>query len=235
VPGLTATPAVNPGSRGVRPLKARRLTDFEGQKLQRIIRRGSTNSVRYQRAMMILASFSGNTVPVISRLVVADEKTVRELLHAFNDQGLSCLDPEWAGGESPPTHSPTRQTSSSRRPPPARPSSADPSHAGRCANSPTTWPADPDQGCASAARACALCSTATTSSFNAPRRGKTHPTPRTRYQTRPHRTRHGALSRPDLCLRRVRPLGHPPHCRHEHPVPVRGAEPRGHSAPRCQW
>src|SRR5699024_11049889 len=51
--------------------------------------------------------------------------------------------------------------------------------------------------------------------------------PRTRYQTRPHRTRHGALSRPDLCLRRVRPLGHPPHCRHEHPVSVRGAEPRG--------
>src|SRR5699024_12546654 len=90
------------------PLKARRLTDFEGQKLQRIVRRGSTNSVRYQRAMMILASFSGNTVPVISRLVVADEKTVRELLHAFNDQGLSCLDPECAGVEATQTHPPTR-------------------------------------------------------------------------------------------------------------------------------
>ncbi|WP_017578580.1 IS630 family transposase [Nocardiopsis kunsanensis] len=80
------------------PLKARRLTDPEGQKLQRIVRRGSTNSVRYRRAMMILASSSGNTVPVIARLVAADEKTVREVIHAFNDQGLSCLDPKWAGG-----------------------------------------------------------------------------------------------------------------------------------------
>lgn len=80
------------------PLKARRLTNPEGQKLQRIVRRGNTNTVRYRRAMIILASSSGNTVPVIARLVAADEKTVREAIHAFNDQGLSCLDPKWAGG-----------------------------------------------------------------------------------------------------------------------------------------
>ncbi|MGW9557853.1 IS630 family transposase [Nocardiopsis sp. NPDC055551] len=80
------------------PLKARRLTNPEGQKLQRIVRRGSTNTVRYRRAMIILASSSGNTVPVIARLVAADEKTVREVIHAFNTQGLSCLDPKWAGG-----------------------------------------------------------------------------------------------------------------------------------------
>src|SRR5690625_5121171 len=80
------------------PVRARRLTNPEGQKLQRIVRRGSTNTVRYRRAMIILASSSGNTVPVIARLVAADEKTVREVIHAFNDQGLSCLDPKWAGG-----------------------------------------------------------------------------------------------------------------------------------------
>jgi hypothetical protein len=33
----------------------RRLTDHEGQKLQQIMRRGSTSSVRYRRAMMLLA------------------------------------------------------------------------------------------------------------------------------------------------------------------------------------
>lgn len=44
-----------------------------GAKLQRIVRRGSTNSVGYRRAMMILASAGGNTVPAIARLVTADE------------------------------------------------------------------------------------------------------------------------------------------------------------------
>src|SRR5690625_3485744 len=48
--------------------------------------------------MMILASSSGNTVKAIANLVAADEDTVRDVIHAFNDHGLSCLDPKWAGG-----------------------------------------------------------------------------------------------------------------------------------------
>jgi hypothetical protein len=39
------------------------LTDQEGQKLQQIVPRGSTNSVRYRRATMLLASAGGNQVP----------------------------------------------------------------------------------------------------------------------------------------------------------------------------
>nr|WP_318810896.1 hypothetical protein [Streptomyces scabiei] len=42
------------------PVRVRRLTDQEGQKLQQIVRRGSASSVRYRRAMMLLASASGN-------------------------------------------------------------------------------------------------------------------------------------------------------------------------------
>jgi len=80
------------------PVKVRRLTDEEGQRLQRIVRRGSTSTVRYRRAMMILASAGGNRVPVIAQLVAADEDTVRDVLHAFNEIGLACLDPRWAGG-----------------------------------------------------------------------------------------------------------------------------------------
>jgi hypothetical protein len=38
------------------PVGVRRLTDQEGQRLQQIVRRGSTSSVRYRRAMMLLAS-----------------------------------------------------------------------------------------------------------------------------------------------------------------------------------
>jgi hypothetical protein len=53
------------------PVRVRRLTDQEGQQLQRIARRGSTSSVRYRRAVMLLASAGGNRVPVIAQLVQA--------------------------------------------------------------------------------------------------------------------------------------------------------------------
>jgi transposase len=80
------------------PVKVHRLTEQERQKLQRIVRRSSMNTVRYRRAMIVLASAGGNTVPVIARLVQADEDTVRDVIHALNDKGLACLDPRWAGG-----------------------------------------------------------------------------------------------------------------------------------------
>ncbi|MFD3549384.1 IS630 family transposase [Streptomyces sp. NPDC058655] len=63
-----------------------------------VVRRGSTNTVRYRRAMMLLASAGGNRVPVIAQLVQADEDTVRDVIHRFNEIGLACLDPQWAGG-----------------------------------------------------------------------------------------------------------------------------------------
>src|SRR5215210_3888619 len=83
-------------------VKARRLSDEEGQRLLRIVRRGepkATKSViRYRRAVVVLASASGNTVPAIARLVAADEDTVREVIHRFNELGMRALDPRWAGG-----------------------------------------------------------------------------------------------------------------------------------------
>ena len=54
--------------------------------------------VRYRRAMVILASAGGNTVPVIARLVQTSEDRVREVIHNFNRLGMVCLDPKWAGG-----------------------------------------------------------------------------------------------------------------------------------------
>jgi transposase len=84
-------------------VRVRRLTDAEGQRLQRIVRRGTGSTVRLRRAMVILASAGGNTVPAIARLVAADEDSVREVIHRFNEMGLACLDPacldpRWAGG-----------------------------------------------------------------------------------------------------------------------------------------
>jgi transposase len=80
------------------PVRARRLSDQEGQRLTQIVRRGRGESIRVRRAMMIMASASGTPVPAIARLVAADEDTVRDVIHAFNEKGLACLDPKWAGG-----------------------------------------------------------------------------------------------------------------------------------------
>jgi transposase len=80
------------------PVRARRLTDEEGRRLTQIVRRGRGNPIRVRRATIIMASASGTPVPAIARLVAADEDTVRDVIHAFNERGLAALDPQWAGG-----------------------------------------------------------------------------------------------------------------------------------------
>ncbi len=102
------------------PVRARRLTDEEGRRLQQIVRRGKHGSIRVRRAMIIMASASGTLVPAIARLVAADEDTVRDVIHLFNARGLAALDPR----------------SSSRRPGPGRRSWASRSRTGACAS----WP-----------------------------------------------------------------------------------------------
>jgi transposase len=79
------------------PVRVRRLSDQEGR-LQQIVRRGTGSAVRLRRAMVVLASAGGNRAPVIARLVQADEDSVREVIHRFNESGMASLDPRWAGG-----------------------------------------------------------------------------------------------------------------------------------------
>jgi transposase len=80
------------------PVRARRLSDHEGQRLTQLVRRGRGNPIRIRRATIIMASASGTPVSAIARLVAADEDTVRDVIHAFNEKGLAALDPQWAGG-----------------------------------------------------------------------------------------------------------------------------------------
>ena len=80
------------------PVRARRLSDHEGRALTQIVRRGRGSSIRVRRATIIMASSSGTPVAAIARLVAADEDTVRDVIHAFNERGLAALDPQWAGG-----------------------------------------------------------------------------------------------------------------------------------------
>jgi transposase len=80
------------------PVRARRLTEDEGRRLQQIVRRGKHESIRVRRAMIIMASASGTQPAAIARLVAAHEDTVRDVIHDFNTRGLAALDPNWAGG-----------------------------------------------------------------------------------------------------------------------------------------
>lgn len=70
--------------------------------MQRLVRRGEgkgqASVVRSRRALIVLSSGGGNTVPVIARLVQTSEDRVREAIHNFNRLGMKALDPRWAGG-----------------------------------------------------------------------------------------------------------------------------------------
>lgn len=104
------------------PVRAPRLSQDEGQYLLRPVRRGGHDSIRFRRALIIMASASGTTVPAIARLVAADPDTVRDVIHTFNTQGW----PAWAltGRAVVFAGSPTlTPRSSSRRPLPAYASS----------------------------------------------------------------------------------------------------------------
>jgi hypothetical protein len=67
------------------------LTDQEGQQLLRTTRRGTGSAIRLRRAMVVLASAGGNCVPVIARLVQADEDSVRQVIHRFDEMGMASL------------------------------------------------------------------------------------------------------------------------------------------------
>jgi transposase len=68
--------------------------------------------------MVVLASAGGNTVPAIARLVQADEDTIRQVIHGFNEMGMASLDPQWAGGRprqiSPDDHAFIVETANTR-------------------------------------------------------------------------------------------------------------------------
>ena len=54
--------------------------------------------MKWRRALVVMSSAGGNTVPVIAQLVQTSEDRVREMIHRFNDLGMRSLDPQWAGG-----------------------------------------------------------------------------------------------------------------------------------------
>jgi transposase len=75
----------------------RELSPEEGLRLREISRKAKYQAKR-QRAMILLASATGMSAPQVAGLVRSDESHVRKVIHAFNEEGFSSLDPDYRGG-----------------------------------------------------------------------------------------------------------------------------------------
>ena len=75
----------------------RPVTMTEGRRLQRI-GRTAKDPVKLRRAIVVLMSAQGQSVPDIAHLLDCSAEYVRSVIHAFNDTGFAALDPKWSGG-----------------------------------------------------------------------------------------------------------------------------------------
>lgn len=69
----------------------------EGRRLQRISRTAK-DPVRLRRAIVVMISAKGRSVPDITSLLQVSADYVRDVIHAFNERGFDALDPKWSGG-----------------------------------------------------------------------------------------------------------------------------------------
>ena len=82
-------------------VRVREISDDEGNRLKRIVRRGSGSVVTWRRAQMVLWSAQGMSVAQIAGLAFTSEDRVRDVLHNFNADGFGSLYPRYAGGHPP--------------------------------------------------------------------------------------------------------------------------------------
>ena len=90
-------------------VKVRDITNDEGNKLLRIVRRSSGSVVTWRRAQMVLLSAQGMDVAQIADVAFTSPDRVREVLHNFNDDGFDSLYPKYSGGRPPTFTLPQRQ------------------------------------------------------------------------------------------------------------------------------
>jgi transposase len=87
----------------------REVSNEEGQRLLRIVRRTSGSVVTWRRAQIVLLSAQGMTPTKISEVVFTDPDTVRDVIHNFNRDGFDALYPRYAGGRPQTVTLPKRQ------------------------------------------------------------------------------------------------------------------------------
>jgi len=87
----------------------REITNEEGNRLLRTVRRSAGSVVTWRRSQMILLSAQGMDVPAIAKIAFTSEDRVREVIHNFNADGFDSLYPRYAGGRPPTFTLPQRQ------------------------------------------------------------------------------------------------------------------------------
>lgn len=80
----------------------------EGRRLQRISRTAK-DPVKLRRAIVVLMSAQGQSVPDITLLMQVSADCVRDVIHAFNGRGFDALDPKWSRGRPRTISSQTRE------------------------------------------------------------------------------------------------------------------------------
>ncbi len=90
-------------------LRARELSNEEGNRLLRIVRRSSGSVVTWRRAQMVLLSAQGMDVEQIAKVAFTSPDRVRDVLNNFNDDAFESLYPKYAGGRPPTFSLPQRQ------------------------------------------------------------------------------------------------------------------------------
>jgi transposase len=90
-------------------LRAREVSNEEGNRLLRIVRRSSGSVVTWRRAQMVLLSVQGMDVAGIARVAFTSPDRVREVINNFNEDGFESLYPRYSGGRPPTFTLPQRQ------------------------------------------------------------------------------------------------------------------------------
>ncbi len=90
-------------------LRVREISNDEGNRLLRIVRRSSGSVVTWRRAQMVLLSAQGMDVGQIASVAFTSPDRVREVIHNFNDDGFDSLYPKYAGGRPPKFTLPQRR------------------------------------------------------------------------------------------------------------------------------
>jgi transposase len=82
-------------------LRVCEIGDDEGQRLVRIVRRGTGSVVTWRRAQMVLLSAQGMDVPAIAKVASTSQDRVRDVIRHFKADGFSSLYPKYKGGGPP--------------------------------------------------------------------------------------------------------------------------------------
>jgi transposase len=85
----------------VHRVQVRAISQDEGNRLLRIVRRSSGSVVTWRRAQMVLLSAQGMDAAKIAEVTFTSADRVRDVLHNFNADGFDSLRPKYAGGRPP--------------------------------------------------------------------------------------------------------------------------------------